>query len=348
MAAPARVLVVDDSPTMRGLITAVLSQDPDVSVVGQAGDAMEARAAIKQLNPDVVTLDIEMPNMNGLEFLEKIMKLRPMPVIMVSTMTHRGAEATLAALEIGAFDCVAKPQPGDARPFGELAEKVKAAARSQHRHSPVHHAQPVAAAPVADFRVGRKIVAIGSSTGGVEALIAVLQKFPRNCPPTVITQHMPPTFTKSFAERLNRLCAPVVEEATDGARLEIGKIYLAPGGERHLQVSNASAPCCRLVERPPVNGHRPSVDVLFDSVAELAGRNAVGVILTGMGRDGASGLLKMRHACARAVGQNEKTCVVYGMPRVAHELGAVEHQLPLTSIGEEILKLTAARKEGIE
>jgi two-component system chemotaxis response regulator CheB len=348
MAAPARVLVVDDSPTMRGLITAVLNQDPDVSVIGQAGDAMEARAAIKQLNPDVVTLDIEMPNMNGLEFLEKIMKLRPMPVIMVSTMTHRGAEATLAALEIGAFDCVAKPQPGDARPFGELAEKVKAAARSQHRHSIVSQVQAAPVTPAADFRVGRKIVAIGSSTGGVEALIAVLQKFPRNCPPTVITQHMPPTFTKSFAERLNRLCAPVVEEATDGARLEIGKIYLAPGGERHLQVSNASAPCCRLVERPPVNGHRPSVDVLFDSVAELAGRNAVGVILTGMGRDGASGLLKMRHAGARTIGQNEKTCVVYGMPRVAYELGAVEHQLPLTSIGEEILKLTAARKEGIE
>ncbi|WP_159946492.1 protein-glutamate O-methylesterase CheB [Rhizobium sp. 18065] len=348
MGNPARVLVVDDSPTMRGLITAVLSQDPDVSVVGQAGDAMEARAAIKQLNPDVVTLDIEMPNMNGLEFLEKIMKLRPMPVIMVSTMTHRGAEATLAALEIGAFDCVAKPVPGDARPFGELAEKVKAAARSQHRHAPAPQLQSQTAAPVADFRVGRKIVAIGSSTGGVEALIAVLQKFPRNCPPTVITQHMPPTFTKSFAERLNRLCAPVVEEATDGARLEIGKIYLAPGGERHLQVSNASAPCCRLVERAPVNGHRPSVDVLFDSVAELAGRSAVGVILTGMGRDGASGLLKMRHAGARTIGQNEKTCVVYGMPRVAHELGAVEHQLPLGSIGEEILKLTAARKEGIE
>ncbi|QGG89198.1 chemotaxis-specific protein-glutamate methyltransferase CheB [Agrobacterium sp. MA01] len=348
MAAPARVLVVDDSPTMRGLITAVLNQDPDVSVIGQAGDAMEARAAIKQLNPDVLTLDIEMPNMNGLEFLEKIMKLRPMPVIMVSTMTHRGAEATLAALEIGAFDCVAKPQAGEPRPFGELAEKVKAAARSQHRHHSAPQIQPVATAPAADFRVGRKIVAIGSSTGGVEALIAVLQKFPRNCPPTVITQHMPPTFTKSFAERLNRLCAPVVEEATDGARLEIGKIYLAPGGERHMQVSNASAPCCRLVDRAPVNGHRPSVDVLFDSVAELAGRNAVGVILTGMGRDGASGLLKMRHAGARTIGQNEKTCVVYGMPRVAYELGAVEHQLPLTSIGEEILKLTAARKEGIE
>ncbi|CAK06185.1 chemotaxis response regulator protein-glutamate methylesterase [Rhizobium leguminosarum] len=347
MSAPARVLVVDDSATMRGLITAVLSSDPEVNVIGQAGDALEAREAIKRLNPDVLTLDIEMPNMNGLDFLEKIMTLRPMPVIMVSTMTHRGAEATLAALEIGAFDCVGKPAPGELRPFGDLAEKVKAAARTQRQYS-----QPVVAvAPppsVADFRVGRKIVAIGSSTGGVEALIAVLQKFPANCPPTVITQHMPPTFTKSFAERLNRLCAPVVQEATDGARLEIGKIYLAPGGERHLQVSGASAPCCRLIDRAPVNGHRPSVDVLFDSVAELAGRNAVGVILTGMGRDGAAGLLKMRHAGARTLGQNEKTCVVYGMPRVAHELGAVEQQLPLSAIGEEILKMTAARKEGTE
>lgn len=347
MTAPARVLVVDDSPTMRGLITAILNSDPDIDVVGQAGDAMEARQAIKQLNPDVVTLDIEMPNMNGLEFLEKIMRLRPMPVIMVSTLTHRGAEASLAALEIGAFDCVGKPAPGDVRPFYDLAEKVKAAARSRNYVRP---AGVTAEAPAAatDFRVGRKIVAIGSSTGGVEALITVLQKFPINCPPTVITQHMPSTFTKSFAERLNRICAPVVQEATDGARLEIGKIYLAPGGERHLQVSNHSAPCCRLVERDPVNGHRPSVDVLFDSVAELAGRNAVGVILTGMGRDGAAGLLKMRHAGARTIGQNEKTCVVYGMPRVAYELGGVEHQHPLGAIGEEILKITAARKEGTE
>ncbi|MCB5202628.1 protein-glutamate O-methylesterase CheB [Neorhizobium sp. T786] len=346
MSAPARVLVVDDSPTMRGLITAVLNADPEVSVVGQAGDALEARAAIKELNPDVVTLDIEMPNMNGLEFLEKIMRLRPMPVIMVSTMTHHGANATLAALEIGAFDCVGKPAPGDLRPFMGLVEKVKAAARSGMRRQA---SAPVpAATPVAEYRVGRKVVAIGSSTGGVEALIAVLQKFPKNCPPTVITQHMPPSFTKSFAERLNRLCAPVVHEATDGARLEIGKIYLAPGGERHLEVVNASAPSCRLVEREPVNGHRPSVDVLFDSVAELAGRNAVGVILTGMGRDGASGLLKMRKVGARTLGQNEKTCVVYGMPRVAQEIGAVEQQLPLNSIGEEILKLTAARKEGTE
>ncbi|MBP2463431.1 MULTISPECIES: chemotaxis response regulator protein-glutamate methylesterase [unclassified Rhizobium] len=346
MIAPARVLVVDDSPTMRGLITAVLNSDPDVSVVGQASDAMEARSAIKQLNPDVVTLDIEMPNMNGLDFLEKIMRLRPMPVIMVSTMTQRGADATLAALEIGAFDCVGKPVPGDVRPFMDLAEKVKAAARSARRQ--VSAPVSMVPTPASDYRNGRKVVAIGSSTGGVEALIAVLQKFPLNCPPTVITQHMPSTFTKSFAERLNRICAPVVQEATDDARLEIGKIYLAPGGDRHLQVVNPSAPCCRLVERDPVNGHRPSVDVLFDSVAELAGRNAVGAILTGMGRDGASGLLRMRSAGARTIGQNEKTCVVYGMPRVAYEIGAVEQQLPLGSIGDEILKLTAARKEGTE
>jgi two-component system chemotaxis response regulator CheB len=349
--APARVLVVDDSATMRGLISAVLNSDPEVSVVGQASDAMEARAAIKELNPDVVTLDIEMPNMNGLEFLEKIMKLRPMPVIMVSSLTHRGAEATIAALEIGAFDCIGKPVPGDSRPFQQLIEKVKAAAKSNYGYQSMRvvQAQPVAPANAnvaADYRVGRKIVAIGSSTGGVEALIEVLKKFPVNCPPTVITQHMPQTFTKSFAERLNRLCAPQVQEATDGARLEIGRIYLAPGGERHMAVTNPHAPTVRLIDKPPVNGHRPSVDVLFDSVAELAGRNAVGVILTGMGRDGATGLLKMRHAGARTVGQNEKTCVVYGMPRVAFELGAVETQLPLNGIGDEILKLTAARKEG--
>ncbi|WP_075292469.1 protein-glutamate methylesterase/protein-glutamine glutaminase [Pararhizobium arenae] len=351
MTAQARVLVVDDSATMRGLITAILESDPAVTVVGQAADAMQARQAIKDLDPDVVTLDIEMPNMNGLDFLEKIMRLRPMPVIMVSTLTHKGAEASIAALEIGAFDCVGKPLPGDPHPFSDLAEKVKAAARSQRKFiiSGNKAATPTPAnSNTSDYRAGRKIVAIGASTGGVEALIAVLQKFPANCPPTVITQHMPPTFTKSFAERLNRLCAPTVSEAVDGARLEIGKVYLAPGGDRHLTVANPSAPCCRLVERGPVNGHRPSVDVLFDSVAELAGRNAVGVILTGMGRDGASGLLKMRHAGARTFGQNEKTCIVYGMPRVAHELGAVETQLPLSSIGEEVLKSTTARREGSE
>ncbi|TDH38243.1 chemotaxis response regulator protein-glutamate methylesterase [Pseudohoeflea suaedae] len=345
----ARVLVVDDSPTMRGLIRGVLSSDPHIEVVGEAGDAMEARAAIKQLNPDVVTLDVEMPNMNGLEFLEKIMTLRPMPVIMVSTLTHRGAEATLAALEIGAFDCVGKPVPGDPAPFVGLIETVKAAARSQrHKHT-------AAPAPVMETRTSaafqyapsRKIIAIGASTGGVEALIQVVSKFPENCPPTVITQHMPAAFTKSFAQRLDRLCKPKVKEAENGDRLEIGRIYLAPGGDHHLEVSNASAPSCRLIESDPVNGHRPSVDVLFDSVASLAGSRSVGVILTGMGRDGARGLLNMRQAGATTIGQDEKTCVVYGMPRVAYEMGAVGTQVPLNDIGEEILRSTTTRKDRV-
>jgi two-component system chemotaxis response regulator CheB len=350
MSTKARVLVVDDSPTMRGLIKAVLRSDPGIEVIGEAGDAMEARTAIKQLNPDVITLDVEMPNMNGLEFLEKIMQLRPMPVIMVSTLTHRGAQATLAALEIGAFDCVGKPLPGDPAPFGVLAETVKAAARSQ-RHKQfagTPSAAPAAPAPTtADYTPARKIIGIGASTGGVEALITVLKSFPANCPPTVITQHMPPAFTKSFAERLNRLCPPQVKEAEDGDRLEIGRVYLAPGGDRHLEVANALAPVCRLIDGAPVNGHRPSVDVLFNSLAKLAGNKAVGVILTGMGQDGAQGLLNMRQAGAITIGQNEKTCVVYGMPRVAHELGAVSVQLPLNTIGEEILKSTISRKDRV-
>ncbi|OCW56212.1 protein-glutamate methylesterase/protein-glutamine glutaminase [Hoeflea olei] len=351
MSPRARVLVVDDSPTMRGLIKAVLSSDPGIEVVGEAGDAMEARNAIKQLNPDVVTLDVEMPNMNGIDFLEKIMKLRPMPVIMVSTLTNRGAEATLAALELGAFDCVGKPQPGDPAPFAHLIDSVKAAARSK-RHHPEQAGSGPAAAPYAapsDYQPSRKIIAIGASTGGVEALIAVLTKFPANCPPTVITQHMPATFTKSFAERLNRLCAPRVKEAEDGDRLEIGRIYLAPGGSQHLEIANQTAPRCVLTDGGPVNGHRPSVDVLFNSVAGLARNKAVGVILTGMGRDGAAGLLKMRQAGATTIGQNEKTCVVYGMPRVAHEIGAVGVQLPLNLIGEEILKATTitSRKDRV-
>jgi two-component system chemotaxis response regulator CheB len=241
MTGQARVLVVDDSPTMRGLIKAVLRSDPGIDVVGEAGDAMEARSAIKMLNPDVITLDVEMPNMNGLEFLQKIMQLRPMPVIMVSTLTHRGAEASLAALEIGAFDCVGKPLPGDPAPFAQLAETVKAAARSQrHRPDEGSIGQPASSAPAyaapSDYQPSRKIIAIGASTGGVEAHDRGVTKFPANCPPTVITQHMPAAFTKSFAERLNRLCAPQVKEAEDGDSLEIGRIYLAPGGERHMEV----------------------------------------------------------------------------------------------------------------
>lgn len=331
-----KVLVVDDSPTMRSLISAVLRCDPEITVIGQAGDPLEAREAIKRLNPDVITLDVEMPNMNGLSFLEKIMRLRPMPVIMVSTLTQVGADVSLAALELGAVDCIGKPTVGIRadEAFAELPARVKAAARARVRPTSDRVAGHAARE---GFRPDGRIVAIGSSTGGVEALLTVLSAYPANCPPTVITQHMPGTFTRSFAERLNRSCAAHVSEARDGAPLEPGQVYLAPGGERHLQIVGAGLPRCRLVADAPVNGHRPSVDVLFESVARVVGKAALGVILTGMGRDGAQGLLSMRRQGASTVGQNEATSVVYGMPKVAYEIGAVNRQLALERIGAEII-----------
>ena len=333
-----RVLVVDDSLTMRGLISAALRQDPEIEVVGTAADPIEARAAIKALNPDVLTLDVEMPNMNGLEFLEKIMRLRPMPVVMVSTLTAAGADVTLAALEIGAVDAVEKPAVASAEAFQELIGKVKAAARSRVR--PRSETPASAAAPNACHADPRHILAIGASTGGVEALLTILSGFPADCPATVVTQHMPASFTASFAARLDRVCAPAVAEASEGAPLEPGRVYLAPGGVAHLEVSSGSTPRCRLVASEPVNGHRPSVDVMFDSVARLD-RPMTGVILTGMGKDGARGLLAMREAGARTLGQDEATSVVYGMPRAAFELGGVERQLPLHRLSSAILELCA-------
>ena len=332
-----RVLVVDDSATMRGLITAALRRDPEIEVVGTAGDPLEAREAIKALNPDVITLDIEMPNMNGLDFLEKIMRLRPMPVVMVSTLTLAGAEATLQALEIGAVDCIAKPGSlaNSSEVFAEMTLRVKSAARSSVRPRSTTHAP---APRRSGYRANGCVVAIGSSTGGVEALLQIIGRFPETCPPTVLTQHMPATFTRSFAARLDRSCGATVEEAYDGAPLEPGHIYLAPGGSTHLEVVRSGGRLgCRLREGDPVSGHRPSVDVLFKSVAEATGAASLGVILTGMGRDGAQGLLAMRKAGARTLGQDESTCVVYGMPRAAHEIGAVERQLPLNALGEAIL-----------
>lgn len=335
-----RVLIVDDSATMRSLIAATLRQDPEIEVLGFANDPLEAREAIKQLNPDVITLDVEMPKMNGLEFLEKIMRLRPMPVVMVSTLTQAGADATLAAMELGAVDCVGKPSAGAtaAEAFHDLAAKVKAAARARVRpfSGPITKATENRAYKAEDIVVG-----IGSSTGGVEALMTILSAFPATCPPTVITQHMPATFTKSFAERLNRVCAATVAEAWDGARLSPGHIYLAPGGESHLEVVGTTALSCRLRQDGPVSGHRPSVDVLFHSIARL-NRPSLGVILTGMGRDGAQGLLAMRQAGARTLGQDESSCVVYGMPRAAFEIGAVEKQAPLSRMSAAILGLCAA------
>lgn len=333
-----RVLIVDDSPTMRVLIANVLKSDPEMEVVGTAGDPLEARELIKALDPDVITLDIEMPKMNGIEFLEKIMRLRPMPVVMVSTLTQDGAEATIDALALGAFDCVGKPSIGEAsRGFSELVDKVRAASKSRIR--PLGD-RPMRQAPQAGFSPGDAIVAIGSSTGGVEALMTLIGTFPGNCPPTVITQHMPASFTKSFADRLDRTCAPNVCEATDGAPLKIGQVYVAPGGDHHLEVVRVSAGfACRLKTGELVNGHRPSVDVLFNSVAAAAAARAVGAILTGMGKDGAQGLLAMRNAGARTVGQDEASSIVYGMPKAAFEAGAVERQAPLQRLGPAILEL---------
>lgn len=338
-----RALIVDDSATMRGLITAALRRDPGIEVVGQATCAAEARQAIKTLNPDVITLDIEMPAMNGLEFLEKIMRLRPMPVVMVSTLTSRGAEATLHALELGAFDCVAKPSVAGLHAFDALAATVRAAARARVRPMaarPVPMARPLPGMSPSGFRPDGRVLAIGSSTGGVEALLTILTQLPANCPPTVITQHMPETFTRSFAERLNRACAAEVSEATDGAPLLPGQVYLAPGGPAHLQIAGSGTWRCRLRPGDPVSGHRPSVDVLFASVAKAAGSRALGVILTGMGRDGAQGLLAMRQAGGRTLGQDEASCVVYGMPKVAFEMQAVEKQVRLESIAAEIIEIT--------
>jgi two-component system chemotaxis response regulator CheB len=330
-----RVLVVDDSATMRSLIIKLLRSDPEIQVVGEAADPLEARQGIKQLYPDVVTLDIEMPNMNGLEFLEKIMRLRPTPVIMVSTLTQEGAEANLRALELGAFDCVAKPTSSNAEGFNLLPEKVKAAAKSRCGQSV---RKPNAPERVSGFVPDGRLLGIGSSTGGVEALINIISHFPENCPPTVISQHMPATFTKSFAQRLDRLCAARVTEASDGDLLTPGHIYLAPG-DAHLEISRSTPRLCRLSRAERVNGHRPSVDVMFKSMVRTVGNQAVGVILTGMGRDGAEGLLELRRAGGTTIGQDEVSSVVYGMPRVAFEIGAVETQLPLSKISQKILQI---------
>ena len=340
---PVRVLIVDDSATMRGLITAMLRRDPEIEVIGTANDPIEARAAIKELNPDVLTLDIEMPNMNGLDFLEKIMRLRPMPVVMCSTLTQAGAEITVRALEIGAVDCVGKPSNSLAAAggLGDLAEKVKAAAKARVRGG--GERQPTPSGPPADYRPSNKVLAIGASTGGVEALSEVLSAFPENCPATVITQHMPPMFTRSFAQRLDKTCAPQIMEAEDGLPVQTGRVYIAPGGESHLEIVRAGGLKCRVRPGPPVSGHHPSVDVLFGSVAQVAGAAAVGVILTGMGKDGAAGLLAMRQAGARTLGQDESSSVIYGMPRVAHEMGGVERQAPLHRLGAMALDLCSAK-----
>ncbi|MGG7567584.1 protein-glutamate methylesterase/protein-glutamine glutaminase [Rhodovulum sp. DZ06] len=341
-------VVVDDSLLMRMMVRDALERDGDISVTGLARDTSEARALIKQVNPDVVTLDVEMPGMNGLEFLEKIMTLRPMPVIMVSSLTARGADATLAALEIGAVDVAQKPHGKDgADRFGQmLREKVRMAAGAKARARCAAPARrPAAAGGMAAQGVGRPaaggswkraLIAIGASTGGVAALSRVLSELPRTCPPIVIAQHMPPDYTGRFSNRLAEQLGRDVAEAKDGEIIGQGAVRIAPG-DYHLEVHRAG-PKARLSlsQGPPVSGHRPSVDVLFRSVARAYGADAVGVILTGMGRDGAEGLREMRQAGAHCLGQGPESCVVYGMPKAAAEIGALNETRELSALPSRI------------
>ncbi|HWP26606.1 MAG TPA: chemotaxis response regulator protein-glutamate methylesterase [Xanthobacteraceae bacterium] len=340
-----RVLIVDDSAVMRQLLSQLLSEDPEIEVVGTAADPFIARERIKALNPDVVTLDVEMPNMDGVTFLRKIMTLRPMPVIMVSTLTEAGAEITLEALEIGAVDFITKPTTnvsnGMAAIAAELQAKVKAAARTPVR-ARVAAPQPRVVQHRPWTGGTEKIVVIGASTGGVEALKVVLMGLPAECPPVLITQHMPPRFTGAFAERLNRECPMKVSEAKHNDVVEPHHVYIAPGSH-HLQLTRVGNGFrCTLHDGPPVSGHRPSVDVLFRSAARAAAGRAVAVILTGMGKDGAEGMYELRQAGAFTIGQDEASSLVYGMPRAAHERGGVIRQVPLTLVADTIMEACAA------
>jgi two-component system chemotaxis response regulator CheB len=331
-----KVLVVDDSALIREVLSRMLSRDNDIVVVGTATDPIDAREKIKQLDPDVVTLDIEMPNMNGLAFLEKLMRLRPTPVVMVSTLTKKGASETLLALELGAVDFVAKPSAefeGGIEAFGAgLRDKIRAAAKSDVRGRAVSRAEAPRASIKSAAAPAGALIAIGASTGGVEAIRTVLSDLPADCPPVVIAQHMPAGFTNRFAARLDELCALKVVEAADRMPLVPGHAYVARG-DYHLRVERSSGQLkARLTQDDLASGHRPSVDVLFESVARTIGPMAVGAILTGMGRDGARGLRMMRDAGAYTVGQNQATALVYGMPRVAFEEGAVVEQAPLDAI----------------
>lgn len=349
-----KVLVVDDSAVVRQILTELLGSDPQIEVVGAAADPLLAREKIKRLNPDVLTLDVEMPRMDGLAFLENIMRLRPMPVLMVSSLTERGADITLQALALGAVDFVTKPKLDVARGLGdyavEIIAKVKAAARArvQPLARPAHRLETTAAprppiATAARFRTTDRLIAIGASAGGTEAIRVVLEQMPPDAPAIVLTQHIPGGFSRAFVERLDRHSQMLVREASDGEAILPGHAYLPPG-DRHLRVIRDGARWrCRIDDGAPVNRHRPAVDVLFRSVAQNAGANAVAAILTGMGDDGARGLLELRQAGAATLVQDEATSVVWGMPGAAYRLGAAQEVLPLDRIAGRLLELAGAR-----
>ncbi len=346
MSAPKiKVLCVDDSALIRDLLSEIINQQPDMEVVAVAPDPLVARDLIKRHDPDVITLDVEMPRMDGLDFLERLMRLRPMPVLMVSSLTQAGSEVTLRALELGALDFVAKPSLGIRQGMqayaDEIAEKLRAAARSRPQRARRRDA-PAPKTLEAPLVSSEKLIIIGASTGGTEAIRSVLEPLPAGSPAILITQHMPGGFTRSFAERLDRLCQITVKEAQDGERILPGHAYIAPG-DTHLKLARSGANyVARLDDGPPVNRHRPSVDVLFHSAATQAGRNAIGVLLTGMGKDGAAGLLEMRQAGAQTLAQDEASCVVFGMPREAIALGGAAEVVALDEVAPRLLNLVAA------
>jgi two-component system chemotaxis response regulator CheB len=348
--AKTRVVVVDDSALVRSLLTEIINRQPDMTCVGSAADPYAAREMIRSLDPDVITLDVEMPKMDGIDFLSKLMRLRPMPVVMVSTLTERGAEVTLKALELGAVDFVAKPKIGVADGLrllaNEITDKVRIAAKARvSKLVAAPAAAPAAhdaARPVAVPSLGRlsteKLIFIGASTGGTEATKEVLMALPPDAPGVVITQHMPPGFTKSYAARLDGLCRIRVAEARDGERILPGHAYIAPGG-LHLSVERSGANyLARVQDGEPVNRHKPSVEVLFKSAARVAGPNAIGIMLTGMGADGARAMREMRDAGAYCVAQDEASCVVFGMPREAIAAGAVHEVLSLRDIAPHLIE----------
>jgi two-component system chemotaxis response regulator CheB len=338
-----RILIVDDSALIRSLLTQIINDCREFEVVGTASDPYEAWRKIKQLEPDMLTLDVEMPRMDGITFLERLMQMHPMRVLMISSLTESGCATTLRALELGAIDYVSKPKldvrEGVQQIADDIIEKLRAVAHAAapRQSKRVRAAQPAQLTSSAMLRTTTKVVAIGASTGGTEALRDVLTVMPPDAPPICIVQHMPPGFTRAFAARLDDSCAVRVKEAADGDRLIAGHVLIAPGAYHMALTRSGAHYSVRVFAAEQVNRHRPSVDVLFDSFAVYAGSNAVGAILTGMGNDGAAGLKRMRDASATTIAQDEQSCVVYGMPKEAVTLDAVDHVVPLARVASAIL-----------
>jgi len=344
---PIKVLIIDDSALIRQLLTDIINSKADMRVVGAAPDPIVAREMIKARNPDVLTLDIEMPKMDGLDFLEKLMRLRPTPVVMISSLTDRGSEITLRALELGAVDFITKPKIDISRGLqqytDDIAEKIRTAASAKVKPTPYaqvekrYTADAVLPSLANTISSTEKLIIIGSSTGGTEAIKEVLVKLPPDCPGILIAQHMPEAFTNAFAKRLDGLCRISVKEAADGERILPGHAYIAPGHSHLLLKRSGANYVTELSDGPPVNRHRPSVDVLFRSAANNAGKNVIGIILTGMGKDGAAGMLEMKQAGAYNFAQDEASCVVFGMPKEAIAAGGVDEVAPLDEIAQRIM-----------